>query len=334
MNYNRLLVILILFVFVSCRDENKVDPPIPAPIAGKRIDCIAIDQNGFKWIGTGSGIYMFDDTKWYTDSAFMDVAIKTIAAKSNFIYIATVNGSYTAQVAGNKTSIVETHNQSQPGCPFTPVNAYDIGMGSRKWFGVPAGLALFDGSKYQQNKNISLNLVTISNSNCMTFRATDAFFGTLGKYLYHVKYNPATDAITGASQMLGGAENPIHNYNGELTTDTIFCVAASADSSIWFGSLKGLTRNKGETKVGNGIFEYFLRNERVHCVYEFSDGKIWAGTESGFFVRKDNLWIQYTKNEGLPGNLILCIAEDTDGSAWIGTDKGLSHFKGDKFTNY
>lgn len=335
MKSNWLLGVLILFLFVRCKDDNNGDPPVvPAPVAGQRIACIAIDQNGSKWIGTGSGIYMYDNTKWYTDSAFKDVGIKTIVAKSNFIYLATVNGAYTAQVAGTKTTIVETHNQSQPGCPFTPVNTYDLGMGSRKWFGVPAGLALFDGSKYLQNKNISLNLVTISNSNCMAFTKTDGFFGTLGKYLYHVKYNPVTDAITGASQMLGGADNPIHNYNGELTTDTIFCVAASADSSIWFGSLKGLTRNKGETKVGNGIFEYFLRGERVHCVYEFSDGKIWAGTENGFFVRQGNSWTQYTINDGLPGNLILCIAEETDGSAWIGTNKGLSHFKGDKFTNY
>ena len=330
-----LLCVLILFLFVRCKDENAVDlPVVPAPVAGQRINCIAIDQNSYKWIGTGSGLYMYDNTKWYTDTTFKGVGINTLAAKAGFIYIATVNGAYTIQVTGSKTTIVETHNQSQPGCPFTPVNAYDLGMGSRKWFGVPAGLALYDGSKYLQNKNITLNLVTISNSNCMAFRETDAFFGTLGKYLYRVKYNPATDAITGASQMLGGADNPIHNYNGELTTDTIFCVAAAADSSIWFGSLKGLTRNKGETKVGNGIFEYFLRGERVHCVYEFSDGNIWAGTENGLYIRKNNVWSHFTNSNGLPGNMIFCMAEDIDGSVWIGTDKGLSRLKGGKFTNY
>jgi ligand-binding sensor domain-containing protein len=334
MKYNWLLIVLILFLFVQCKDENKNDPPVPAPIAGQRINCIAIDQNGSKWIGTGSGLYMYDNKIWYTDTAFKDVGINSIVAKSNSIYIATANGAYTAHVTGGKTTIVETHNQSQPGCPFNAVNAYDMGMGSRKWFGIPAGLALYDGSKYLQNKSISLNLVTISNSNCMAFRENDGFFGTLGKYLFHVKYNPETDAITGASQMLGGADNPIHNYNGELTTDTIFCVAASADSSIWFGSLKGLTRNKGGTKVGNGIFEYFLRDERVHCVYEFSDGKIWAGTEHGYFVRTGNSWTQTTITDGLPGNIILSMAKDIDGSMWIGTDKGLSHLQGSTFTNY
>ena len=335
MKSNWLLIVLILFLFISCKDENPGDPPVvTVPVAGQRINCIAIDQNGYKWIGTRSGLFMYDNKNWYTDTTFKNVGINTIVARSNSIDIATAKGAYTAQVKAGKTTIIETHNQSQLGCPFTEVNTYDLGMGNRKWFGVPAGLALFDGSKYQQNKNISLNLVAISNSNCMAFRKNDGFFGTLGKYLYHVKYNPATDAITGASQMLGGADNPIHNYNGELTTDTIFCVAASADSSIWFGSLKGLTRNKGETKVGNGVFEYFLRGERVRCVYEFSDGNIWAGTENGFYTRKNDTWLHFTISDGLPGNMIFCMAEDTDGSIWMGTDKGLSHFRGGKFTTY
>jgi ligand-binding sensor domain-containing protein len=335
MKPNWLLVVLILFLFVSCKDENPGDPPVvTVPVAGQRINCIAIDQNGSKWIGTGSGLYMYDNKNWFTDTTFKNVGINTLVSNTGSLYIATAKGAYTAQVTGGKSIIVETHNQSRPGCPFNAANAYDMGLGNRKWFGVPAGLALYDGSKYLQNKNISLNLVAISNANCMAFRKNDGFFGTLGKYLYHVRYNPATDAITGASQMLGGADNPSHNYNGELTTDTIFCVAASADSSIWFGSLKGLTRNIGETKVGNGVFEYFLHGERVHCVYEFSDGKIWAGTENGYFVRSGNAWTQTTIADGLPGNIILSIAEDTDGSIWIGTDKGLSHLQGGKFTNY
>jgi ligand-binding sensor domain-containing protein len=134
--------------------------------------------------------------------------------------------------------------------------------------------------------------------------------------------------------MLGGAANPKNNFNGELTTDTIFCVFAGSDTSIWFGSTTGLTSNKGSTHKDNGLFKYFLRGQRVHCVLETSDKKIWAGTENGIYIKTGEDWTTCNISNGLPDNTVLCLVEDKDKTIWVGTRKGVSHFVNGSFINY
>lgn len=334
MRKNWLLLLGITIVFIQCKKENdgKTEAGFEEVITympGKlQINAIVIDPSGDKWIGTDSGLFRSDNAKWLSFTALKNVRINSLQTKENNIFIGAESGAYTLQP---ESGIIDSFTRNQPGVSFNSVTIFNIGFGERKWFGNPAGLSMFDGNIFLQNKYISLSLVSITRVNSMAFRHNDAFFGTNGLFLYRIKYNPETDAITGASQLLGGADNPYLNYNGELTTDTIFCVMASADSSIWFGSLKGLTRNKGETKVDNGDFEYFLRDEKVRCVYEFSMDEIWAGTEDGIFVRKQNVWEHYSVENGISGNTIFCMAKDFDGSIWIGTEKGLTVFKNGEF---
>lgn len=340
MKYNWLML-FVLFFFTLCENEKNMVQEVEQgfqkmpdlSFAGQKISAIAIDQAGYKWIGTDSGLFRYDNKNWAAFSALKTVPINALVTNGDLITVASAKGAYSLKIEAGKVNITDTFNANRPGISFDTVNVWNKGLGDRKWFGITQGLAMHDGIKLLNNKNISRNLITISKVCCMAFRENDGFFGTMGSFLFHVTYHPETDAITGASQLLGGADNSLYNYNGELTTDTIFCVSSGSDGSIWFGSLKGLTRNMGETKVGSGIFEYHLKNERVRCVYEFSDGKIWAGSENGFFVNMQAQWIHYTIADGLPGNTIFAMAEDIDGSIWIGTDKGLSHYKNDTFLN-
>jgi ligand-binding sensor domain-containing protein len=213
---------------------------------------------------------------------------------------------------------------------------YGYGIFGKKWIGSPYGLAYFDGSSWKRNEDIRDNMGGISDVRSMAFRVNDGFFGTYGKFLYHVLYGSTEkiDAITGASQMIGGAANPKNNFNGELTTDTIYCIFAGSDTSIWFGSNAGLTRNKGATHRDNGIFDYYLRGQRVHCVIETSDKKIWAGTENGISVKSGSDWTNFNTSNGMPDNYVLCLAEDIDRTVWIGTRKGIAHFVNGSFVNY
>lgn len=329
------LFCLILLLFTQCERNNDKketgDEPLKEvtkqEIINQSVKCLIVDDIGNKWLGTDSALYMYDNSSWYKFVASNISHVNSLAMRDGLILVATDSGAYSLSPVKASTSVVDTLSFNQPGGTFQQENVFNTGMGQRNWFGTPAGLSMYDGNKWMQNKIISNNLVSISNVHSMAFRKNDAFFGTYGSYLYHVKYNPQTDAITGASQMLGGADNPHSNYNGELTTDTIFCVFAAADSSIWFGSVKGLTRNKGATKVDNGLFEYSLRGERVHCVYEFSNKTIWAGTENGVFVLQNGTWTNYNISTGLAGKTVLCMAEDKDGIVWIGTTKGLLYYK-------
>jgi len=334
-----ILFVSVIILYTSCEknpgNNTTDDGPLKIvksqDIVKQSIKCLVVDEAGNKWMASDSGLYMFDNNSWYKFAGCHLPDINSMVMNAGHLLIATDSGAFAMDTDKETARIVDTLSAGQPGGTFQPINVLNSGLGQRSWFGVPDGLAMHDETKWRLNRTISNNMVSISNVQCMAFRKQDAFFGTFGTYLYHVRYNPQTDAVSGASQMLGGAENPHYNYNGELTTDTIFCLFATADSSILFGSVKGLTRNKGETKVDNGTFEYYLKGERVYCVAELNDRSVWAGTENGLYVLKNSTWSHVTTADGLAANKVNCLAEDKDGSVWIGTQKGLSHRVGNTF---
>jgi ligand-binding sensor domain-containing protein len=79
------------------------------------------------------------------------------------------------------------------------------------------------------------------------------------------------------------------------------------------------------SKNGDGIFKYFLRGQRVHCVIEASDYHIWAGTENGLMIYDGTDWTD--QSDQLTNKFVTSIAFDEDGSAWIGTKRGLVNLK-------
>ncbi|MBK8874574.1 MAG: hypothetical protein IPN13_11870 [Bacteroidetes bacterium] len=45
-------------------------------------------------------------------------------------------------------------------------------------------------------------------------------------------------------------------------------------------------------------------------------------------------YIQYTKEQGLAGNIAYSITQDHQGFVWIGTENGVSRYDGHSFTNF
>ena len=302
------------------------------------VNSIVVDLSGAKWIGTDSGLFLLKDGKYYNFSYFNEKKINSLIKNKSNILVSSSLGAYTIQAAVNSTSIVDSLNKTTIGGNNNIISVYGMDIFNKKWLGSQGGLAYFNDTIWKWNDEIWNNMGGITDVRSMAFRANDCFFGTYGNYLFHVKYKGSgnVDAITGASQMLGGAHNPVNNFNGELTTDTIFCVFASSDSAIWFGSKTGLTRNIGGTNSLNhdGVFEYFLRDQRVHSVLETSGKEMWAGTENGIYFKTGFEWTNYNNSNGLPGNKVYSIAEDTDLTIWIGTDKGVAHFANNKWEKF
>jgi len=344
------LILLVCFtvLFFSCEryiEETDVGPlktnsqfqeVINPTFQNYAIKSILADNLSFKWIGTNSGLFVYDNEKWYRYLKSNGLSINSINSHDNEILIATSNGAFIITATIDKIILTESINKDIIGGTSNIMYAFGYDIFGKKWIGSVDGLAFFDGFHWLRNEKIRNNLGGISDISSMAFGYNNCFFGTFGKYLYHISYNstPTVDGITGASQMLGGAIDPETNFNGELTSDSVYCVSFSSDSSIWFGSSRGLTRNNGNTNSYSGLFEYFLRAEHVHCVIETSDKKIWAGTENGLYIRTSSVWKKYNTSDGLSGNIILSISEDEDASIWIGTNKGVSHFKNGVFTNY
>jgi len=59
------------------------------------------------------------------------------------------------------------------------------------------------------------------------------------------------------------------------------------------------------------------------------DQTVWAGTWGGGASHYDGkAWANYTKKEGLAGNIVYTVMQDESGDLWFGTNNGLSHYDG------
>ncbi len=328
------LVFALIIIAVSCKkddDENVFEgQPVSNPsFAGKKINTIAIDNGGVKWIGASDGLYRFDGTEWhnYPDNP-LGTNINHIfihpASGGNLLYISTDKGAVIANAEGSRLITQAIYTYSAEGILSDSVNAVLIDSRSKEWFGTDSGLCYLQDNNWARSLHRSLPKVQVSS---IAYIDTSYFIGTYGNWLYHVKYDEATDAITGASQMY-------EQFNGSLTTPYAYCVYAGSDNYLWFGSDEGLTRMRGHTKVTFGEFHYYLEGEQVYSVIETGAGEVWAGTGNGVFMQNGDTWINYNTGDGLANNKVNALAEDDDGSIWMGTNSGLSQFDGTNWMSY
>jgi ligand-binding sensor domain-containing protein len=338
-----IFLVISMLEFTTCKKDDKTDSSFTksgfveiekTAVSGKPVNSILVDDAGYKWIGGDAGLFLFTNSNWYEYDKLKDTKIFSINKHNNNILISTSVGVYSFSSKTSSVSLSEILTGSDYGGVSDTVYVYSIDKYGNIWLSSPDGLSFNNGTGWVTNSQININLGGLEEIRSITFRNNEVFFSTYGRFLYHLKLQEVNfDAVSGASHMIGGAQNPINNFNGQLTTDTIFCVYAASDSTLWFGSKDGLTGNKGNTHVSSGDFQYYLRGERIRCILETSDKKIWAGSENGVFMKNGDSWIKYTTSDGLPGNIITSISEDVDNSLWISTDKGIVHYVNGQFIN-
>lgn len=333
-------IFFIILFLASCEEKNNTVQPEQEDVKLINTIKIAFDGSGNKWFGNSNGLYLINGSQLSKVEIGIDsLKINCLVFHDNYLWAGTNMGAIKLSVDANKKASVLTSFDTS-NCAIGSNSVYTIGFDKQEriWFGTSNGISLFDGTTWKKNKEILKNLVLTSGIEVtnLAFRENDCHFATNGKYLIHVTFLPETDAISGASQMKGGGNVAGANYNGDLTTDTVYCVCAGSDTSIWFGSKKGLTCNKGSNHEGSpgAYFDYYLEGEKVFAVLESSDGKVWAGTDNGLYVKSGSEWTKYNTTNGLNSNFILSIVEEADKSIWIETGKGVSQFIGNKFVNY
>jgi len=111
------------------------------------------------------------------------------------------------------------------------------------------------------------------------------------------------------------------------------------DENIWLATwrdgLYHISAETGETSVfqHNPADALSINANRVNHIYQHSSGRIWIATENGL-----SLWEsagkpirRFTREDGLPSNIILAMAEDGQGKLWISTTYGLVCMDPDDF---
>ena len=140
------------------------------------------------------------------------------------------------------------------------------------------------------------------------------------------------------------------------------CILEDRRNNLWIGAWKGLNRihlddvpfrNGKLIRSGDGQqcnFQGFLHLEndsnslsdnRIISLHEDTDGNIWAGTFGGVLNRIDlsqpePVIRRFTREDGLPNNVIYGIEEDHHENLWMSTNQGLSQYNPSTgvFTNF
>jgi signal transduction histidine kinase/DNA-binding response OmpR family regulator len=146
------------------------------------------------------------------------------------------------------------------------------------------------------------------------------------------------DSKTGEFSHLNYDPNNILNFEG------VAAIWIDPDDTLWIGYLRsGLVRLNPKT---NEYIHYradasnpnSLRNNFIQYVYRNKKGHLWIAMRRGLnkFIEATDRFQRYTKDTGLPSNVIVGILEDAAGNLWLSSTNGLSKFnpEAETFMNY
>ncbi|MBC8065092.1 MAG: hypothetical protein H7Y17_09700, partial [Chlorobia bacterium] len=108
------------------------------------------------------------------------------------------------------------------------------------------------------------------------------------------------------------------------------CFLETARGEIWIGTRAGALYRKTATSWDEVQPQIPLAKAGVTMMAEDGFGTIYVGTRNGLARWKDGAWQTWTKENGLPSNIITAMRLGTAGVAWIGTASGIVRVDGDK----
>jgi len=120
------------------------------------------------------------------------------------------------------------------------------------------------------------------------------------------------------------------NTNSPLLSNTVSCLAESADGSIIFGTSTGLSILS--TADTWDSYTDPVNTMTVTAVKVASDRSVWVGTsERGFYVNRGSGFVNTLME---PFKTINVIEEDNSGNIWIGTENGIIRWNGSSYTYF
>jgi ligand-binding sensor domain-containing protein/AraC-like DNA-binding protein len=200
------------------------------------------------------------------------------------------------------------------GLPMNTVMAITQTQDGYLWVGTEAGLARFDGVRFEIFNHENTPLFS---SNLITSLLVDdegtLWIASWGAGVIRYK-NHAFDAITKKEGLLG---------------NEVWTIMESVDDSIWIGSRTGLNRIAGG-EISTISLPEELSTRVVNYLLEDRSGRIWVGTNGGGLAwvkkRGEDFESEYI---GMGGSKIATIFEDRKGAVWIGTmGNGLVRYWG------
>jgi len=191
--------------------------------------------------------------------------------------------------------------------------AADVDASGKLWLCASDGLWSYDGSRWTNEKRMSMGPVGFRDFTCLRgdpARAVAAtsrgLFFVQGKRLYFFG---------------------VHAKEEGLLSDDVRSVAQDSAGQIW------ATTDKGISIYGGGNGWSSLRGEDKLPYEDLKQLELtpwreyWVGSDAGLLLLRDGRWKYFASRRWLPSDRVNAILPVGEGEVWVATDAGLSHLE-------
>ncbi|MCX7736839.1 MAG: T9SS type A sorting domain-containing protein [Candidatus Kapabacteria bacterium] len=281
------------------------------------INDLAIDANGYKWIGTRQrGLVRFDGSNWVnyntSNSSIPSNNVSSIAVDSrNHIWAGTNNGL--AKFDGTNWTIYNSGNS-----PFLTNIINDVAaQDTIIWVATQHGVYRFNGSTWQNYNTLNSGLPDMLVL-CIAIEPNgNKWFGT---------------NIGGVAKFDNLNWTVYNTGNSALPSNQVTSIAFE-DTTKWFGTVNGLAHFDGTNWTIYNTTNSRISNNVINAILVDANRTKWIGTADSLNKFDGTTWNKYDpSHSGIYSNTVRCITQDRFGAKWIATSKGLTKYTGNQWT--
>ncbi|HWP41632.1 MAG TPA: two-component regulator propeller domain-containing protein, partial [Blastocatellia bacterium] len=123
------------------------------------------------------------------------------------------------------------------------------------------------------------------------------------------------------------------NTDNGLPQNSVYAILQTRDGYLWFTTLDGLVRYDGARyTVFNRANSKGILSNRFSCLYEDTDGTLWACAEDAGLTRyRDGVFTTFTTEHGLPSTQAVAVRRTDGGELLVMTAGGSARFLDGRF---
>jgi ligand-binding sensor domain-containing protein/signal transduction histidine kinase len=301
----------------------------PNSLSSNKVLSFYEDHQGILWGGTlGSGLNKIVPSF----SRFRLYGAKEISANNGvrslyqdikgILWIGTFSGQvFQMDPATGNTQRFSDTKPAPDGLWGNPVESVFKDQEGMLWVGQIGGLYRIDPVRKNHRKFTvdAANPDSLSNSNVMFIRQSD------DKHLWIGTWGGGLNQYDFKSKRFRRFQHDPSDPKS-LSDNKLMQMYTDHQGILWFGTEGGgVDRFDKKTET----FTTYLDGEIIFQIYEDSSDRFWVTTVSnGLFLldRNTGKTIHYTKEDGLPNNVVPGITQDKQGLLWLATSGGVARF--------
>ena len=282
-----------------------------------------VAHDGQIWLGSfknGAGLIVNNHTylPWHNGTVNSDPGLKTIDVncfiedKKHNLFIGT-NGSGLAE--RKSAGEYQYYTKENSGLPSNTVVSFAKDENDRLWVGTYlGGIAVLNDKGFITYKNNPSDPHTLADNRIFA----------LHKDLLHQMW---VGTISGGIDRYDTHLQQFVHYKDvvqkTLNTTYVSCIAEDSSGYLWVGTDKGILLHNSFTKkwIALNPDKYHMEYKDIMNMYCDPEGDMWCATRQGLMVLKKGAayFLNYTREDGLPDNLILNVLSDKNNNIWLST---------------